>query len=148
VEVGDDDLGTLEIGQHVAGHQLAALVVAVRVVGLEHSETIANGQAGRNNKEATGKPATLGSPRRVDGLPSDDHGHHGGLPGAGSQLQRQAHELRVRVSVSVGNVVKERLARLPRLRGDLRQPDYGLQRLHLAEEGPNVTELMMPPVLK
>ena len=44
----------------------------------------------------------------VDGLPGDEHGHDGGLAGAGGQLQRQAQQLRVGVVVGVGEVLEER----------------------------------------
>ena len=36
--IGDDDLGLLQLRQEVAGHQLARVVVALRVVGLEHPQ--------------------------------------------------------------------------------------------------------------
>ena len=40
VVVGDDDLRAVEVAEHVGRHQLAALVVAVRVVRLEHPQAV------------------------------------------------------------------------------------------------------------
>jgi len=34
------------------------------------------------------------------------------------------------------------------MRGDLGEPDGGFNRLHLAEEGPDVAELVLPPMLQ
>ena len=84
----------------------------------------------------------------VDGLPGDEHGHDGGLAGAGGQLQRQAHQLGVGVVVGVGQVVEEALAGLADCGRDLGQPDGGLDRLDLAEERPDAAELVVPPVLE
>ena len=52
VIVGDDDLGAIHIVEHVARHQFAVLVIAVGVVGLEHAQTILDGETRRNDKEA------------------------------------------------------------------------------------------------
>ncbi len=81
------------------------------------------------------------------GLPGDEHGHDGGLARAGGQLQREAHQFRIGVSVGVGQVVEQALSRL-RLRRDLGQPDGRLGRLHLAEERAHAAEIVMAPVLK
>ena len=43
----------------------------------------------------------------VDGLPGDQHRHDGGFAGAGGELEREPHELGVRVGVGVGKVVEE-----------------------------------------
>ena len=60
VVVGDDDLGALQIAQHVARNQLAAGVVAVRVVGLEHAQAVADGQAGCDDQETARERLLLG----------------------------------------------------------------------------------------
>ena len=84
----------------------------------------------------------------VDGLPGDDHRHDGGLAGAGGQLQGQTHQLRVGVVVGVGEVLEKPLAGLAQLRGDLGQPDRGLDGFDLAEERPDAAELVVTPVLE
>ena len=40
VEVGDDNLGLAEVVLHVGRHELAAVVIAVGIVGLEDAETV------------------------------------------------------------------------------------------------------------
>ena len=84
----------------------------------------------------------------VDRLPGDDHRHDGGLAGAGGQLQRETHQFRVRAVVGIGEVLEKPLARFAQLRGDLGQPDRGFHSFDLAEEGANIAELMMTPMLK
>ena len=46
----------------------------------------------------------------VDGLPGDEHGHDGGLAGAGGQLERDAEQLRVGIAVGAGQVLEKLLA--------------------------------------
>ena len=70
VVVGDDDLGAVEVVEHVARDQLAAGVVAVRVVRLEDAQAVLDGQPGRDDQEATrellaaGRRTALTSARR------------------------------------------------------------------------------------
>ncbi len=90
VVVGDDDLGPVQVGQHVVRDQLATVVVAVRVVRLEHAQPVADGDAGRNDQEAAREPPALRPTHCVDSLPRDEHRHHRGLSRAGRQLQGEA----------------------------------------------------------
>ena len=85
---------------------------------------------------------------RIDGLPGDEHGHDGGLAGAGGQLQRQAQQLRVGLALAPARCSRNFLPRLPELRGDFGQPDRRLDRLDLAEERPDALKLVVPPVLE
>ena len=50
--------------------------------------------------------------------------------------------------IGIGQVFQKPLAGLAQLRGDLGQPDRGFNRFDLAEERPDVAELVMPPVLE
>ena len=84
VVIRDHDLGPGQILQHVAGHQFAALVIAVRIVGLQYTKAIADRQARRHEQKTVRESLARWAPRGVDGLPSDDHGHHRGLPRTGS----------------------------------------------------------------
>jgi hypothetical protein len=43
---------------------------------------------------------------------------------------------------------QERVSSLTSVRGDLGEPNGGFNRFHLAEEGPDVAELVMPPMLE
>ena len=94
------------------------------------------------------KLLALRTPRRVDGLPGDEHRHDGRLAGAGRQLQREAHQLRVGVVIGIGQMLKKTLSHLSHLRRDLRQPNGRFDGLNLAEERADAAELVVPPVLK
>ena len=148
VVVGDDDLGAVHVVQHVARDQFAAGVVAVRIVRLQDAQAVLDREARRNNEEAAREALALRVAHRVDGLPGDEHRHDGGLAGAGRQLQREAHQLRIGVVVGVGQMFEKALARLSRLGRDLSQPDRRFDRLDLTEERTNAAELVVPPVLK
>ena len=84
----------------------------------------------------------------VDGLPRDQHGHDGGLAGAGGQLQRQAHQFGVGIVVGIGEVFEELSSGLASCGRDFGQPNGGLNRLDLAEEWPDAAELVVPPMLQ
>ena len=146
MEVGDEDLGAAEVLQHVRRHKFAAGVVALRIVRQQHAQTVADGDAGRHHQEAPREARAVRAVYGVHRLPSDEHGHHGGLAGAGGELQRQAVEAWVRLVVGVLQVIEE----APRLTAELRrhfhQPDGGFGGFHLAEERPDASERMVPPV--
>ena len=145
VVVGDDDLRLLQVGQHVVGNQLAALVVAVRVVRLQHAQAVLDGDAGGDHEKAAREAAALGPAHRVDGLPGDQHRHDRGLAGPGRQLEGQPRQFRVGVVVGVGQMVEEVPAG-SRAGGDFGEPDGGLRGFELAEEGADAAEVVVPPV--
>ena len=64
VKVGDDDLRLFQIGEHVAGNQLTALVVAVRIVGLQHAQAVPDGDARGDHQKAARESGTLGADGR------------------------------------------------------------------------------------
>ena len=147
VVVGDDDLRAVQVGQQVVRDQLPAPVVAVRVVRLQHPQPVPDGEAGGDDQEPAGEPPALPPPHRVDGLPGDQHGHHHGLAGARGELEREAQQPRIRLPTGVFQVLEEGPAGpLRPVGGDLGQPDDGLDRLDLTEEGPKIPEPVMPPV--
>ena len=146
VVVGDDDLRPLQVAEHVVGHQLAARVVAVRIVRLEHPQPVADRHAGSHHQEAAREPPAARPAHRVDRLPGDEHRHHGGLPGAGGELQRQPRQTRIGPFAGGIDLIKKPAALLAEGRRHLGQPDRGLHRLDLAEERPDVAEPMAAPV--
>lgn len=83
-----------------------------------------------------------GTAHRVDGLPRDEHGHDRGLAGPGREFECKAVETGVRLRVGGRETVEEAAAFVAETRRDLGQPDRGLRRFDLAEEGPNVAEAM------
>jgi hypothetical protein len=48
--------------------------------------------------------------RRIDRLPRNDHGHHGGFAGTCRKFQRQSRQLRFGVLIGCGEVVEKPLA--------------------------------------
>ena len=150
VVVRDDDAGLLEVAEHVGGHQLAARVVAVGVVRLQHAQPPSDGHAGGDDEEAAREPRAAGMPDGVHGLPRDQQGHHRRLAGPGGQLQGDAVQHRRLVgggpAVGVLQVAEVILRRLAGPRRDLGQPDQRLDRLDLAEERPDVAEGVAAPV--
>ena len=148
VVVGDDDLRLVELAEHVGRHEFAAGVVAVRVVRLKDAQAVADGDARRHDEEAAGEPGARGAADGVHGLPSDQHGHHGGLAGAGGELQGHAGEPWIRCFGRPVNLVQESAPPVADRRRDFGEPDRGLDGLDLAEERADVAELVMPPVLQ
>ena len=146
VVVGDDDAGAAELGQQIGRDQFAAGVVAVGIVGQQHPQAVADGDARRDDEEAAGEALAVGVADGVDRLPGDQHRHHGGLAGAGGELERDAQQLRVGLGVGVGEVLDEALAVLARVRCDFGEPDRGLDCLDLAEKGPDAGKFVLPPV--
>ena len=134
--------------EHVGRHQLAALVVAVRVVRLEHPQAVADGDARGDHQESAREPPAAGAAHRVDGLPRDEHGHDRGLAGAGRELEREACEAGVRLLVGGREMIEESSAFVAETRRDFGQPDRSLRRFDLAEEGPDVGEAVAAPVLQ
>ncbi|MNK95195.1 hypothetical protein D3C87_1154210 [compost metagenome] len=148
VVVGDDDLGLVQIRQHVAGHDLAAGVIAVRIIGQQHAQTILDGQARGDQQEASGEFLALRMAHGIDGLPSDEHGHDRGLASTGRQLERQAHQVGIGIVAGLFQVIEEALAILAKLRSDLGQPDGGLGRFDLAEKRAHTGELVVAPMFQ
>ena len=87
--IGDDAAAGL------VRNELAAGVVAIRIIGEQHPQPILDRDAGRHDQEGTGELPAARMADCVDGLPRDQHRHDGRLPCAGSQLQRKTDQLRV-----------------------------------------------------
>jgi hypothetical protein len=60
VIIGDDDLGAIDIRQHVHRDQFAAAVVAVRVVGLKDTQPVLDGDSRGDNQESAAVEAAAG----------------------------------------------------------------------------------------
>ena len=147
VVVGNDDFCAIDVAQHIARNELPALVIAVRVVGLKHTQPIANGQAGRNDQEPSRKSLAVGTAHRIDGLPGDQHRHDSGFTGAGGQLQRQPKQFGIGIMVSVGQMLDKPFS-IGRSRSNLHEPDGGFDGFNLAKEGPDAVEVVVTPVLQ
>ena len=148
VVVGDDDLGSANVLEHVARHELPALVVAVGVVRLQDAQAFADREPGRHDEEAARESAAARAPDGVDRLPGDQHRHHGRLSRACRQFERQALESGVRIRAGARQVRQERLLLLAQVRSHLREPDHGLGGFDLTEERTEVAELVVAPVFE
>ena len=148
MEIGDDNFGAKNVVQHIAGHQFAAGVVAVGVVGLEDAQAVFDGQAGRDDEKTAREFLALRAAHGVDGLPRDEHRHDGGFARAGRELQREPHEFGVGVVVGVFQMVENRLAGLAGVRRNFGQPDGGFHRLDLTEKRTDAGKFMTAPMLQ
>ena len=101
VEVGDEDLGPAELPDQVGRDQVAEPVVVLGVVGPEHPQPVADGDARSDDEERVGEPAILRVGDLVQGVPGDEHGHDDRLARAGRHLHRDAIEPRVRCCVGL-----------------------------------------------
>jgi len=130
------------------GDELTTLVVAVRVVGLEHAQAVANGQAGSHDQESACELLAIGPAHRIDGLPGDQHCHYGGFACTRGKLERQPHQLGIGVIIGIGQVFQKLASGLTGLRCHFRKPDSNFDGFDLTKERPETIELVMAPVLK
>ena len=87
VIVGDDDLRTAHLIEHVVGHDLSAGVIAVRIVRLQDAQPVLDRQAGRADQKPAREGLAAWPPHRIDRLPCNQHGHDRGLACAGRELR-------------------------------------------------------------
>src|SRR3954469_7083978 len=110
--VGDNDLGALEIQEHLLGYEFAAGVIAVGIVWLKYAQAFADGEAGRDHQKAACEFRTARPANEINSLPSNQHRHQSRFTGAGGEFQSEACQLWVRVGVGVGKLFEETLAGL------------------------------------
>ena len=85
---------------------------------------------------------------RVDGLPSDNHGHEGRLAGAGREFQRDARELEVCCGIRVVDPLEDALVSGTLVRRHFHQPNQRFDGFSLTEKRTNATKLVVAPVLE
>ena len=132
MEIGDEDLGPAKLADQVGRDQVAEPVVVLGVVGREHPQPVADGDARSDDEERVGEPAILGVGDLVQGVPGDKHGHDDRLARAGRHLHRDAIETRVRCCVDLPEPGFDPV--VADLLGGLGQEDERLQGFNLAEE--------------
>lgn len=66
VEIGDEDLGFFQFAAHFFGHDVERAVVVARFVGVENAETVANGDARRDDEEGIGEAGRFGVGQLVE----------------------------------------------------------------------------------
>ena len=130
-----------------AGTSSRAAVVAVRVVRVQHAQPVTNGEAGGHDEESAAEAPAAGTAHRVDRLPGDDHRHDGGLARPrwrASGPAGPAPGWPRRWPLRGGRGTSSR--RRPRRGATSVEPDQRLDRLDLAEEGPDAAEAVVAPV--
>ena len=105
VVVGDHDLRPPHLVEHVVRDQLARREVVVRVVGLEDAQPVLDREAGGDDEEATAELLARRPPYGVHRLPSDQHGHDGGLSCAGGEFESEPAEFGIGVGVGGSEVL-------------------------------------------
>ena len=71
--IGNDDPGAFQIDQHIAGDDLAVLVVAVGVVRLEHPQAVFDRQARRHDQETAREFPAAWLANGINRLPGNEH---------------------------------------------------------------------------
>ena len=137
VEVGDHDLGAVEPFHQLGRHHVELAVVVVGVVGQQHAQAVADGDARRDDEERVAEAGVLRVVDLVERVPGDEHRHDHRLAAAGGHLEGHAVELGVGGLVGLAQLVGQVL--LAGLADALGEVDRRLGRLDLAEEEAAVT---------
>ena len=132
VEVGDEDLRLAKLFLSCGRDDVALAVVVLRVVGQQHAQPVADGDAGRDDEERVGEAGVLRVGELVERLPGDEHGHDDGLARAGRHLECSAGQARVRGVVRFAERVLN--PGVAEFFGNLGDIDGGFEGLDLAEE--------------
>ena len=110
VKVGDDDLGAVDVVEHVAGDEFATGVVAVGVVRLEHAQAVFDGEAGRDDQKAAREFLAPGRRTALIVCQAISIAMTVVLPAPVASFKRKPHEFGVGVLVGRGQVFEESLA--------------------------------------
>jgi len=79
MKIGDDNFGPFKIRKHIARNEFATLIVAVRVIRQENTESVTDRNTGCDNEKASGKLLAARSAHGINSLPGNEHGHDGSL---------------------------------------------------------------------
>src|SRR5262245_11176429 len=131
MKISDDDLGLADLGKEIIGHEFAALVIAVRIVWLEHSETVTDREARRHYEKSARELLAARATHCVDGLPGNDHRHDGSLARPGRELQSKPHQSGISLVVGRFEMLDE-LSTGAIVRRYFGEPDERLNRFDLA----------------
>jgi hypothetical protein len=135
----------VKLGQLLARDHIHLAVVVLGVVGQQHAQAVANGDARGHDEEGVAEAGILRVGQLVERLPGDEHGHNDRLAQADRHLEGDAEEVGVGGGVGFAQLVLD--PGVAYLGGDLGEVDGRLQGLHLAEEEPALT-LGTGPVVK
>jgi len=147
VIVGDDDFGAFQFAQHVIRDQFPVFIIAVGIVGLEHTQTVFDRNSRRDHQKTTCVLLASRMSHGIDGLPGNEHGHDGCLPCPRCKFQGQTRQIGIGVMVGVFQMSQKIFSRFF-IGGHLGKPDDRFNGFNLAKERPVGTEFVFPPVLK
>ena len=108
VIVGDDDLRLGDVYDEIGRDKFAGSVIALRVLGPQDAQAVADGDAGGDDQEALAEPAAARRAHGVRGMPGDEHRHDSRLAGPGRHFHREAKEFGVRRGVAVFEMSADR----------------------------------------
>ena len=148
VVVGDDDLGMIDITEHVGRCDLAMAVITFQVIGKKDTQAVADRDSRSHDQETAREGLAVAMSRGVHRLPGDQHRHDGRLPRAGRKFERQTHQLGIGLFVRALEMVPELGATSAQLRRNLGQPDCGLNGLDLTEKWLDAFEIVVSPMLQ
>ena len=148
VVVGDDDLGAVHVVQHVARHQLAVLVIAVRVVRLQDPQAVLDREARRNDEKPRVKRLLCGRRTALMVCQAISIAMTVVLPAPVASFSARRISSGLASLLALVRCSRTPSPALPACGRDLGQPDGGFDRLDLAEERADAAELVMPPVLQ
>ncbi len=141
MKIGDDDARLLQLGDHLRRNDAALGVdeVVFRLLGLEHAQTIADGDPGRDDEKAVGVALRVRMPGGIDRLPGDEQRHDRGFARPGRHLGGDPEKAGIGGIVRLDDLVAKGLG------GDLHQPDDRLDGLDLTEEERKLTHAAVAP---
>ncbi len=105
MEVGDDHLGLAQFRQQVGRNQVMLAVIVVGIVGQQHPQPVADGDAGRDDQEGIRKAGILRIGHLVQSMPGDQHRHHQRLAAAGGHLEGNAIQQGIGVFVCPAQLI-------------------------------------------
>ena len=144
----NDNFCFAEFGNQIAWHELALRVIAVRVVGLQHAQAVANRNAGRHNHKAARKFFARRIAQRIDGLPRNQHCHDRRFPRARCHLERDAFEFGICIMACLFQMLQQIFFAFAQFGRDFGQPDKRLDGFDLTKERANGGKGMLSPMLQ
>lgn len=132
MKIGDDDFGAIQVGLKFQRHNVELAIVVVGVVGQQHPQPIADGNAGRDDQKGVTETRVLSIGNFVENVPGDEHRHHHSFAAAGGHFKCDTKQQRVGLFVGITNFVFDPGVAV--FVGDFGQIDGRFQRFNLAEK--------------
>ena len=149
VIVGNNNLRLFQIGEHVIRHQLAALVIAIWIIRLQHAQAVFNGNTGRNHQKTAREPAELwGRRTALMVCQAINIAITVVFPAPVANLSANLDNSGLASLLAFFRWSRKYLTHLPYVRRNLSEPYRGFYCFHLTEKRANTTELVVSPMPK